>query len=112
METIYSRYRTGSPSFVGTLSLLQELLTERLLPGFRRIWVQGSNSGRVTLCFTIFEEGQPYRMEFLTISSFRQYRPIPISDRTEDIERYENEVRLMNEMIDRLRTGPLAGVIS
>jgi hypothetical protein len=103
METIYSRYRTGSPSFEGTLSLMQDLLTSRLVPGFRRIWVQGSNSGRARLVFTIFEEGRPYRMEFLTIPSMRQYRP------EGDVE---TEVRLMTEMIDRLRTGPLAGVIS
>jgi len=104
METIYSRYRTGNPSFGTTLNLLQDLLTARLLPGFRRIWVQGSNSGKVTLLFTIFEEGHvPYRMEFVNFKNFRQYRP------DGDID---NEIRLMTEIVDRLVTGPLAGVIS
>lgn len=131
MEAIYSRrnvrvervvtenritgplvYRTGSPSFELTLSLLQDLLTARLLPGFRRIWVQGSNAGKANLIFTIFEEGRNYRMEFLTIKNFRQYRPVPVNDRPEDMVKFENEVRLMNEVVDRLRTGPLAGVIS
>lgn len=112
METIYSRYRTGSPSFERTLSLMQDLLVARLLPGFRRIWVQGSNAGGASLIFTIFEDGRDYRMEFLTIKNFRQYRPVPVSDRPEDIVRFENEVRLMNEIVDRLSTGPLAGVIS
>lgn len=112
METIYSRYRTGTPSFTTTLNLLQDLLSERLLPGYRRIWVQGNNSGKAKLIFTIFEDGRDYRMEFLTMNNFRQYRPIPVTNRPEDIEKYENEVRLMTEVIDRLRSGPLAGIIS
>lgn len=107
METIYSRYRTGSPSFEGTLRLIQELVTSRLAPGVRRVWVQGSNSGRANLVFTIFEDGRDYRMEFLTISGFRQYRPISI-----DGEEFDREVRLMQEFVDRLSTGPLRGVIS
>ena len=49
METIYSRYRTGTPSFEGTLSLMRDLIEARLRPGIRRVWVQGSNSVEQTL---------------------------------------------------------------
>jgi hypothetical protein len=110
METIYSRYRTGNPSFEGTLSLMQDLISTRLLPGFRRVWIQGSNSGKAKIVFTIFENGKDYRMEFLNFSNFRQYRPVPVGD--ENITKFETEVRLMEEIISRLRIGPLAGVIS
>lgn len=102
METIYSRYRTGNPSFGSTLSLLEELLTSRLSDGYRRIWVQGYNAGRASLIFTIFENGRPYRMEFATMSGFRQFRP------TGELE---TEVRLIEELIERLRSGPLNGII-
>ena len=102
METIYLRHRRGFTSFEGTLSLLQDLLTSRLLPGYRRIWVQGSNSGKANLVFTIFQDGRDYRMEFLTISSFRQWRP------DGDIE---TETRLIEELIIRLRSDILSNVI-
>ena len=108
MEAIYSRYRTGSPSFEGTLGLIHDLIAARLTPGVRRVWVQGSNSGRTNLVFTIFEDGRDYRMEFLTVNGFRQYRPIPV---TGDVTEFEREVRLMKEFVDRLATGPLGGVI-
>ncbi len=108
METIFSRYRTGTTSFEGTLRLIRELVESRLRPGIRRVWVEGSNSGRARLVFTIFEDGRDYRMEFLTISGFRQYRPIPLDGDSSD---YEREVRLMTEFVDRLATGPLSGVI-
>jgi|ERR1035437_1620574 hypothetical protein len=112
METIYSRYREGSPSFEGTLRLLQELLTDRMLPGYRRIWVQGY-SGKSMIVFTLFYDtdidGRSYRMEFITLGGLRQYRPI--SDLTA-VAAYETEVRLMEELILRLRDGILSGVIS
>lgn len=103
MESIYSRYRTGTPSFEGTLRLIQDLITARLAPGVRRVWVQGSNSGRTNLVFTIFEDGRDYRMEFLTINGFRQFRPTA--------EDRETEIRLVDEFIERLRTTTLSGVI-
>lgn len=105
MEAIYSRYRTGSPSFEGTLGLIHDLIAARLAPGVRRVWVQGSNSGRKKLVFTIFEDGRDYRMEFLTINGFRQFRPS-----SEGVER-ESEIRLVDEFIERLRTTTLNGVI-
>lgn len=103
MEHIYSRYTTGNPSFEGTLRLIHDLIESRLAPGIRRVWVQGSNSGRTNLVFTIFEDGRDYRMEFLTINGFRQFRP--------SAEDRENEIRLMNEFIERLRKTTLNGVI-
>ena len=105
MEAIYSKYRTGSPSFEGTLGLIHDLIAARLTPGVRRVWVQGSNSGRTNLVFTIFEDGRDYRMEFLTINGFRQFRPS-----SEGVER-EAEIRLVDEFIERLRTTTLNGVI-
>lgn len=102
MSQIYLRYRTGSPSFEGTLRILQELVNERALPGFRRIWVQGTNSGKIRLTFTIFEDGNDYRMEFASFKNFRQYRPEG---------EIETEIRLLEEMIEILRGGPLNGVI-
>lgn len=56
-----------------TLLLLQDLLNERLRPEFRRIWVQGSNSGRSRLCFTIFTNSG-YNMRFVEVGSLRQFR--------------------------------------
>lgn len=74
MESIYTRYTQRETSFENTLALLQELLNERLLPEWRRIWVQGSNSGRVRLCFTIFPVNGDYIMRFCNLSSLRQFR--------------------------------------
>jgi len=74
MEEIYSYYARRGTSFETTLALLQELLNERLSNGYRRIWVQGSNSGRTRFCFTIFPNRGEYTMRFLETGSFRQFR--------------------------------------
>jgi len=74
MEAIYSYYTRRGTSFETTLALLQELLNERLSPDYRRIWVQGSNSGRTRFCFTIFPNRGEYTMRFLETGSFRQFR--------------------------------------
>jgi len=109
METIYSRYRTGSTSFDSTLRLLQELLTTRLLPQYSRIWVQGY-SGKSMFVFTIFEngreDGRSYTMRFLTLGAFRQYRPSTSSDV------FDKEVQLVEDFIIGLRSSVLNGVIS
>lgn len=116
MEEIYSRYRTGNPSFEGTVSLLQELIRSRgLTPEWRRIWVGGSNAGgRVRFIFTLFESDghlplhyNGYIQLFFNAGNFRQYRPIP-----EGVDGYENEIRLMNQFVDTLRNGVLRGYIS
>ena len=64
-------------NFERTLRILQERLNERLAPGYRRIWVQGSNRPSGTsLVFTIFPTGHgQYTMKFLEIKNFRNYRP-------------------------------------
>ncbi len=102
METIYKRYRNRTTSFENTLSLIHDILSERLNPGIRKVWVQGSNAGRTNLVFTIFEDGRDYRMEFLTFPSFRQFKVDGVP---------ETEERLINELIDRLRKGILSEVI-
>lgn len=104
MESIYLRHRRGTPSFEGTLSLLQDLVASRLMPGVRRVWVQGTNSGKSKLLLTIFEEGRDYRMEFMPIG-LRQFRP-----NTTDVE-FEFEMIQIEDVMERLRTGPLLGVI-
>jgi len=73
MESIYLRYSRRESSFGNTLSLIQDLLSERLRPEFRRIWVHGSNSGRTRLCFTIFHDSG-YTMRFYESGSLRQFR--------------------------------------
>ncbi len=85
-----------------TLSLLQDLLNERLRPEFRRIWVQGSNSGRSRLCFTIFTNSE-YEMRFIEVGSLRQFR---------NNENIEEEIVLMEEFIQILRNRILVEVIS
>jgi hypothetical protein len=102
METIYERYRRRETSFYMTLSLLQDLLNERLRPEFRRIWVQGSNSGRSRLCFTIFTNSE-YEMRFIEVGSLRQFR---------NNENIEEEIVLMEEFIQILRNRILVEVIS
>lgn len=74
MEAIYTRFSRRETSFENTLLLLQELLNERLLPEYRRIWVQASNSGRTRFCFTIFPNSGQYDMRFFESGSFRQFR--------------------------------------
>jgi hypothetical protein len=110
MEAIYLGHRTGSVSFNGTLLLLRDLLGSRLNPDWRSINVQGCNSGgKVTLVFTIFEEGNHlphhyngHTMVFHRVKNFRQYRP------DGDIS---NEMRLMSDFISSLAGGPLSGYL-
>ena len=73
MEEIYSHWSRRESSFGNTLGLIQDLLSERLRPEFRRIWVHGSNSGRARICFTIFTDSG-YVMRFYESGSLRQFR--------------------------------------
>ena len=102
MEAIYERYRRRGTSFEMTLSLLQELLESRLDSRFRRIMVQGSNSGRARLCFILFDRSG-YRMRFLDAGSLRQFR---------HDGNLQEEVTLMDRFIEDLRNGLLIDVIS
>ena len=101
MEAIYSYYTRRSTSFETTLALLQELLNERLSPDYRRIWVQGSNSGRTRFCFTIFNHND-YTMRFLDAGSFRQFR----TDGNLD-----EEMEIIERFITTLSEGILNGII-
>jgi hypothetical protein len=57
------------------MQLLQSTLSTRLLPGYKKIWVQGCNRpSNVTLIFTIFPEVGNYQMKFLDIRNFRQFK--------------------------------------
>ena len=97
MEAIYSYYTRRGTSFETTLALLQELLNERLSPDYRRIWVQGSNSGRTRFCFTIFPNRGEYTMRFLETGSFRQFRTDGNLD--EEIELIERFITSLSEGI-------------
>jgi hypothetical protein len=102
METIYTRYSQREASFENTLSLLQDLLNERLLPGWRRIWVHGSNSGRTRLCFTIFPTNGDYTMRFHTLGSLRQFRA------DGDIN---TEIELIEQLINSFSQSALSDII-
>ena len=55
LSATYNEYRNYSTSLETTLSLLQDILNERLTPEYSNIKVQASNGGgRVNFCFTIF----------------------------------------------------------
>ena len=101
MEAIYSYYARRGTSFEMTLSLLQDLLMERLTPDYRKIWVHASNSGRTRFCFTLFTQND-YRMIFLDAGSFRQFR----SDGN-----LEEEMELIEIFIDTLSENVLNGII-
>ena len=102
MEAIYSYHARRGTSFETTLGLLQELLNERLSPTYRRIWVQGSNSGRTKFCFTIFPNRGEYTMRFLDAGSFRQFR----TDGNLD-----EEMEIIERFIDTLSEGILNDII-
>jgi hypothetical protein len=113
INPIYNRYRIGRTSLPLTTSLIQDLINERLNPEYRKIRVEASNSGRVTLMFTIFltenrfnEIGKfyySYEMSFQDLKNFRNWRP--------DGE-LGFEVAQIENLIEYLRVGTLSGIIS
>ena len=68
--TIYELYRRRGTSLEMTVGLIQDILSERLVDGYTKIWVQGSTS---RLVFTIFDRGG-YTMRFLNTGGLRQFR--------------------------------------
>ena len=102
MESIYLRYTRRETSFEMTLSLLRELLESRMTPEFRRIMVQGSNSGRSRMCFILFDR-LGYTMRVVDAGSFRQFR---------HNGNLSEEIVLIERFIETLRTGILSDVIS
>lgn len=84
-------------NFERTLEILQDILNQRLRPGYRKIWVQGSNRPSETnLVFTIFPDVGQYTMQFTKIRNFRNYRP--------DSENLEEEMNIINRHIDSFQS--------
>ena len=82
-------------NFETTLFILEQRLDRRLRPGYSKIWVQGNNRpNATTLVFTIFDKDK-YRMEFLTIRNFRNFRTNGNS---------EEESEILNRQIDSFKT--------
>lgn len=98
-EEIYRRHIRYGTSFDGTLLLIQSLLSERLRPEFRKIWVQGTSRGR--LLFTIFDNRTNYSRTFNT-GGLRQFRvDSPL----------EGEIVIMERFLEQLRQGVLSDFI-
>lgn len=98
-EEIYRRHIRYGTSSDGTLRLMQALLTERLRPEYRKIWVQGTSRG--SLCFTIFDS-RSYTMRFFNTGGLRQFR---VDDPL------ETEIVAMERFLEVLRTGLLSEFI-
>lgn len=98
-ELIYRRHIRYGTSFEGTLMLMQALLSERLRPEFRKIWVQGTSRG--TLLFTIFDNRTNYCRTFNT-GGLRQFRVN---------EPLESEIVIMERFLEQLRQGVLSDFI-
>lgn len=109
MNPIYSNYRNRSQSLETTLSLMQEILSERLSPEYRRIWVQGSNvRGGLRFCITVFDNNS-YRQLFQELRNFRNWRQTEISE-DGDIQ-FGIEIVNIENLIESLRRGCLSGII-
>lgn len=99
---IYSEFRDGNTSFSRTLNLLQRLLSERLNDQYTKIWVQGSNSGRVRLCFTVFNTNRKYSMYTYDLKNFRNWRPDG---------NLESEIVSIENMIENIRINLLQNIL-
>ena len=95
-EEIYRRHIRYGTSSEGTLLLMQSLLTERLRPEYRKIWVQGTSRG--SLCFTIFDTNS-YTMRFFNTGGLRQFR---VDDPL------EAEILAMERLLEIFRQGILS----
>lgn len=107
---IYLNYKNSRQSFETTLSLLQDLLNDLLLPNFKSLKVNGSNSGKVKLCITTFDHKSNYNMTFYDFKSFRNWRPVADNDNF-DIE-FQKEVDNIESIILSLRQNILSEIIS
>ena len=98
-ESIYRRHIRYGTSPEGTMLLMQSLLTDRLRPEYRKIWVQGTSRGG--LCFTIFETSG-YTMRFFNTGGLRQFRvDAPL----------EEEIVAMERLLEIFRQGILSEFI-
>lgn len=80
--------------FIATLSLVESRLNSNLPDGYRRIWVEGTQKGSVSLCITAFPTIGEYRFVFHTIKNFRNIK----NDMNEElidtiVSGYENTIR-------------------
>lgn len=82
-------------NFELTLNLIQTRLNQHLIDGYHRIWVQGCNTKETIIMFTIFNR-DGYKMEFLKVRNFRQYRP--------NSENQEEEREILERNIRSFRT--------
>jgi hypothetical protein len=96
--TIYEAYRRRGTSFEMTVGLIQDILSERLVDGYTKIWVQGSPS---RLIFTIFDTSG-YVMRFLNTGGLRQFRHDGVLG---------EEITIMERFIEGLRQGVLSDFI-
>jgi hypothetical protein len=117
METIeiLQRYRDNSTnsSFDLTLRVIEDVLNQRLSPDYRRIRVQGSNSGLVRFCFTIFltrdsynERGRfwyGYVLRSQDMKNIRNWRP--------DGE-MGSEIANIENIVESFRRGCLSDILS
>jgi len=97
INPIYRRYQRRSQSIETTLSLIEDILQERLNDSWRRIWVQASNSGRCRFCIIVFPQGHGrYDMLFHDMN-IRQWRPTnsdtELRDEIVNIEKIIEELR-------------------
>lgn len=100
-NSIYDRY-TSAPSFDSSLNLLRDILNSRLRPEFRKIWVDGSNAGRVKLLFTIFYGYDNRGISFDT-KVFRNFRG--------NSENREAEITMFNLFVENLISECLSDVV-
>ena len=112
LSPTYERYREGNSSFERTLSLIQELLNERIGSEFRKISVQGSSRSRM-FSFTIFftkdrfnTKGNfyyGYTIRTQEVKNFRNWRP------DGDLN---SEIVEIEKLIELFRTNCLSDIIS
>lgn len=99
METnpIYLEYADPSriqESFSLTLRIIEEILSERL-EDYTKIWIQGSNAGRIKICFTLFTH-EGYTLSFTEMRNFRNWKPGG---------NLENEIQNIESMINHIIPG-------
>jgi hypothetical protein len=106
INPIYRRYQRRSQSIETTLSLIEDILQERLNDSWRRIWVQASNSGRCRFCIIVFPQGHGrYDMLFHDMN-IRQWRP------TNSDNELRDEIVNIEKIIEELRRRILSNIIN
>ena len=103
-------------SFIKTMTEIQHRLNARLKDPYTKISVDGSHAPNKTgLCFIIFfrpgtvKSTSSYKLEFVNFKNFRMYRNAPetLTTREEVLAHFENENRLINDIVNQLASGCL-----